>query len=262
MKLNFQCLKSSLIPIWENKLRTMEEAFVYPLGNDQFTISHGRDYLAFFKRIGQESVHLVTHENEIAAVGAGVISKRLRAWYLCDMKVQLNYRGQKIPKRLFRKTFFLNYLKCSRGFALTMEGSGEINPILKIIQNLPWAPLKLGGRVLFYYEDTGETSKALEILCPQRPSAHFSSLRGIKDLVLKSTLEPLPLLHMEWGPSREGEHSFIGPQSGKLHMWCLDEKDPLVKKLSEIGIQHKASGLIFQHRMGKQSWSELRTSEL
>jgi hypothetical protein len=65
------------------------------------------------------------------------------------------------------------------------------------METLPWTPLKVGAKILFFYEDYSSTKAALKIL--NRPNAHFSSLAGKKDLILKSTGAPIPLLHLEWG---------------------------------------------------------------
>lgn len=263
MKFSYLRLDQKNIRHWESQLQKLEEAFTYPLGEDSFTIDHGPNYLAFFRRIGSDSVYIATHNNGIVAVGAGVISHRHKAWYLCDMKVHPGYRGNKIPRKLFTRYFFPNYLKCQRGYALTMEdSSGKLNPIFKIMQNLPWTPLKHGGRILFYYEDAETTRKAMDVLSSKRSNIHFFSLTGMKDLILKSNRQPLPILHMEWGECLKGEGAYENPQPGKLHMWALDESDSMVETLKDQGLCHKASGSIFHHRMRGTDWSELRTSEL
>lgn len=262
MKLSWFRLTDENLARWMNSLQEFEEHFVYPLGEDSFSISHGPDYLAFFKRIGDPAVYCVSQGDRIVAAGGGIISKRLNAWYLCDMKVLPYARGKKIPRKLFTRYFFMNYLKCRRGFALNMENSdGSKNPIQKILESLPWTPLKKGARVLFFYEDQQKTSEAMLVLSKRRENLYFSDLSGIKDLILKSNHKSIPLLHLEWGDGIRNKEVSL-PKAGMLHMWCLNELDPMVKELESINIMAKASGFIFQHGMNNYDWSELRTSEL
>lgn len=263
MSLKFFRLTDKNLSKWQPALEKLEAAFAYPLGDDEFRISHGNDYLGFFRRIGSPAVYAASHHSEIIAVGAGIISHRHKAWYLCDMKVMTSHRGNRLPRKFFTRYFLFNYLKCRRGFALNMESSdGKINPIQKIMQRLPWTPLKVGARVLFYYEDAAAVTKAHGILSSVRKDIHFSSVQSKKDLVLKSTGQGIPLLHMEWGKKRDDEENHTQPQEGKLHMWCLQDNHPLVSVLANEGIHAKASGLIFQHGMNGFDWNELRTSEL
>lgn len=258
--MKFTKLTDSTLAAHQKKLEEFEAIFRYPMGDDEFSISHGKDYLAFVKRIGSHATFCAEDSGKVIAVGGGTISKRHRAWYLCDMKVHPEFRGRKIPRKLFTRYFLPNYLKCRRGFALNMESAdGKENPIRKIMEQLPWTPLKIGARVVFYYEDEAATQKALEIL--GRKDAHFSSLLGKKDLILKSTGKPIPLLHLEWGEQAEDFRS-PAPENGMLHMWCLPENDPRVTALKATGVSPKARGLIFHHGMENFDWAQLRTSEL
>lgn len=263
MNLTYFRLTDKNISEWQSSLEKLEEAFKYPLGDDEFRISHGNDYLGFFRRIGHPAVYAASKESDVIAVGAGVISKRFNAWYLCDMKVLPHHRGNRLPRKFFTRYFFFNYLKCRRGFALNMESSdGKINPIQKIMQRLPWTPLKVGARIVFFYEDAVATHKALTHLKAERQDIHFTSIQHKKDLVLKSTGKGIPLLHMEWGTKRSDEENHLEPQDGKLHMWCLQDNHPLISVLAKDNIHPKASGLIFHHGMKDFNWNDLRTSEL
>lgn len=247
---------------FKRSLKELEENFLYPLGDDSFSIDHGENYLRFFDRMGRTHFYCAHLDGKVIAVGAGVIHHRYKVWYLCDMKVHPDHRGKKLTKKMFQRFFLPCYLKAQKGFALTMENnSGPQNPIMKIMERLPWTPLKTGTRLLFYYEDSASMHKVLEVLKDSRKGIHFSSLKGIKDLVLKSTGRPIPLLHMEWEDSGDAQ-KFETPQEGHLHMWCLMETHPHVEKLKELGIAPKATGLIFHHRMNGTNWNDLRTSEL
>jgi hypothetical protein len=262
MKAMFKRINQENLPQWKASLRELESYFTYPLGQDFFSIDHGENYLAFFQRMGKAHFYSCIEDKKIIAVAAGVIHHRFKAWYLCDMKVHPDHRGNRLTLKLFRKYFIPCYLQSQKGFALTMESTvGRQNPIIKIMESLPWTPLRLGTRLFFFYENKDTTDKALTVFQNTRPEIKFSSLAGIKDLVLKSTNKPIPLLHMEWGKTQNGTF-FPAPQEGFLHMWCLKEHDPLLTDLFEMGITPKASGFIFHHRLGHIDWNELRTSEL
>jgi GNAT superfamily N-acetyltransferase len=259
--MKFCRVDSNFLDKKKETLEIFENYFKYPLGTDSFRISHGENYLAFFERMGEPRIYAAL-EKEVVAIGAGVISRRWNSWYLCDVKVHPDFRGQRITSRLFTKYFFFNFIKCQRLFALNMENKdGRTGSIVKIMEALPWTPLKKGARLLFYYEDFSQTHEALKILSKERTDICFSSLSGKKDLILSSTNEPIPLLHMEWGEARANEARFM-PQEGKLHMWSLEESHPFVAELQKINIGPKGSGLIFHHGMKKMNWNELRTSEL
>lgn len=246
---------------WKTSLHEFEEHFTYPLGDDSFSIDHGPDYLAFFRRMGNAHLYATEKDGKIIAVGAGTIQHRFKAWYLCDMKVHPDFRGRKIPVKMFRKYFLPCYLKSQKGFALNMEdSSGKKNPITKIMETLPWTPLKKGARILFYYEGAEKTIDAMTVLKSSRPGISFSTLKGVKDLVLKSSNSPIPLLHMEWNDKLPG--TFEAPIKDHLHMWCLDETSELNKSLEAVNIKPKAAGLIFHHRLSHLNWNDLRTSEL
>ncbi|MFL5785538.1 MAG: GNAT family N-acetyltransferase [Bacteriovoracaceae bacterium] len=256
----FVRLTSQNISRHQERLEEFETLFRYPLGEDEFTISHGKNYLGFIERIGPHVTYFGEHEGKIISIGAGTISRRHKAWYLCDMKVHPEHRGKGIPRKLFSRYFFFNYLKCRRGFALNMvSADGKKNPIVKIMENFPWTPLKVGTKLNFYYEDHANTLDALKIL--GRPNPHFSSLAGKKDLVLKSSGAPIPLLHLEWGV-KAFDFASVEPQPGKLHMWCEPEGSEASANLTKKNIHPKATGLIFHHGMDKFNWKELRTSEL
>jgi hypothetical protein len=238
----------------------MEKNFSYPLGEDEFYIHHGDNYLNFFSRIGDPHLYAASNEHEIIALGAAVLLKRFQCWYLCDVKVLPSHRGKKIPLKLFRKYFIPCFFKSQRGFALTMENSDQkLNPIIKIMQRLPWTPLKEGVRLNFYYEEANLTEKAIKILSTERNGIFFSNQQDKKALILKSTNSPLPILHMEWG---ENAGKGATPLPGHLHMWCLPSGDPLSESLKELGIHPKAYGMIFERSMKNMDWRELRTSEL
>ncbi|RYD17464.1 MAG: hypothetical protein EOP88_26445 [Verrucomicrobiaceae bacterium] len=98
-------------------LEEFELEFTYPLGDGcRFRISHGADYLRFFRAMGEASLVTVSGygriHGSIARVKRHVILKResdrnpevLPCHYLGDLKVRADSRGGSVLARLFRET--------------------------------------------------------------------------------------------------------------------------------------------------------------
>jgi len=105
---------SSDLPMWIlEKLRVFETAFDYPLGKDvRFFISHGSDYLAFFRAMGHATLWLAEKDEEVLGTLVGVkrqlkyqpsgesAPERVDAHYLCDLKIAPHARGGPVLARL------------------------------------------------------------------------------------------------------------------------------------------------------------------
>jgi hypothetical protein len=87
---------------WQDDLRTFEERFEYPLGDDHFHIDHGEDYLAFFRRLGEPAPFLATVARRVVGVLVAVRRRvgRREGWYLCDLKVDPVYARYRAATRL------------------------------------------------------------------------------------------------------------------------------------------------------------------
>ena len=82
-------------------LARFEKEFTYPLGSEaRFRISHGEDYLPFFRAMGEPDLTVLEKHGEILGCLARV--KRhlvldgkadLEAHYLCDLKLRPSARG-------------------------------------------------------------------------------------------------------------------------------------------------------------------------
>lgn len=132
------------------KLKTFEASFIYPFGEEEdFKIMHGKkgDYFAFFNQLGKTHYYVATCKKdrtikkiingqetvlerkagEIAAVGCGVLrtlptknGKSIKAWYICDLKVGKDYRGEHLPLLLVKKAIW-KFFQCPRGFGICMN---------------------------------------------------------------------------------------------------------------------------------------------
>lgn len=118
-------------------LAEFEREFSYPLGSSgRFRISHGEDYLPFFRAMGEAEVLLL----EEAGIVQGVLARVPRslerrggerseqtAHYLCDLKLRAAARGSLVLPRLIRETKRAiegsGALSC---YCVVMEGTGKL----------------------------------------------------------------------------------------------------------------------------------------
>jgi hypothetical protein len=115
-----------------------EREFTYPLGHGcRFRISHGEDYLGFFRSMGEATL-VVTEDMGRITGSIARVQKRLRngtggsvveiaAHYLCDLKVRADCRGTLVLPRLIRET--KRQIEASESLAcysVVMSGTGRL----------------------------------------------------------------------------------------------------------------------------------------
>lgn len=272
--MRFKRINANLRARYQDALERLERIATYPLGSDSFQISHGPDYFAFFDRLGElhyyAAIDCARGEAErVAAVGAGVIRRvplrqrglSLKTWYLCDLKVHPGYRGQRLPLRILSSAFWLNYLRCPRGYAISMNpGDGSPNRIVKLLGHFRWAPVELASTIEIYSLDRARMEACAETLRRHRGPVSYLSLQGRKDIVLASTGAPMKLLHAQFGPCAEA--GFPTPQDDYNHMFCAPAGDELSKELRGIGHFPSATASVIAHRMGGCDWRFVLTSDI
>ena len=121
-------------------LAEFEREFSYPLGPaERFRISHGEDYLPFFRAIG-EPVLLVMEDAGKILGGIARVRRRLElrreegglveasvAHYLCDLKVAAAARGTRVLGRLIGETKREIEASDSRAcYCVVMAGTGRL----------------------------------------------------------------------------------------------------------------------------------------
>jgi GNAT superfamily N-acetyltransferase len=247
----------------------LEKLAAYPLGADRFRLDHGADYFAFFDRLGEVHYYAAESEGRVVAVAAGILrrvplrkgGKPRRAWYLCDLKVHPEHRGRGLPRRLFRRAFFWNYLRCPRGYGISMDpGGGRPNRLPALLGRLRHAPLSFAASLDIYSLDAEAMAAARPLLERHRGPVSFLSLGGQKDLILESTGAPLPLLHAQYGPC--GSPGQPQPSAGFQHMFCSVRGSELHAALAAAGFAATASASIVHHGMGESDWSFVLTSDI
>lgn len=249
------------------KLKFFEEKLKhdYPLGDDYFNITHGENYYAFFERLGLIHMKLLIDNNEIVGSGCGILrnikyknDKKWPIWYLCDLKIDPKYRGKHMPfKMLLSAKQKLNI--SNRIYGITMnKNDDKENRVVKLSKKIPLLNFKSGGKLMIYSIDYDTLLKIRPIIERHRGNISFLSLLKIKDLILKSTGSPLPLLHIQWGD----DVNIIQPISGYTYMFCCPINDPLYSELTNNNIITNTTAEIIQHNMDDCDWKFILTSDI
>lgn len=247
-------------------LQELESFAEYPYGEDHFKISHGSSYFSFFERLGEPLFHIAIEGQKVVACAAGVLRSiptangTVNSWYLCDLKVHPDYRDQRIPSQLFRKSLFFNYIRCGRAYAVSMNPSDRPNRVVEITKKFPYFPISLAGVLNIYSLDFDQVSEVSSVLQQFLGPVSFLSLAGKKDLLMKSSGQALPLLHIQHGPLADpaGE---LAPKEGFSHMICTQKNSQLDQALSSR-FSISATASILAHRMNKFDWSFILTSDI
>lgn len=247
------------------RLQAFENVAEYPYGDDFFKLDHGENYFAFFERMGEPLFHIATDNERIAACAAGVLrsveidGKETKVWYLCDLKVDKAYALQKLPAKLFRKNLFSNYLKCGRGYAVSMNPSKGKNRVVKLIERFRWIPIRYAGKLNFYSFGRSEAADFHEKLEAALGKISYLSLKGKKDLIMRSTGARLPLFHIQHGAL--AEDGADRPTEEGTYMICASEDSSLDKFLKEK-FAVSATASILAHRLEPENWNFILTSDI
>ena len=249
-------------PRYQKAIESLDAQTTYPLGSDRFRIDHGPDYFAFFDRLGSVHYFAALDRGQVVAVASAIIRRiPARAWYLCDLKVREGHRGRHIPLLMLKRTFFPNYFRCRRGYAISMDKPGEEeNRVARLLARFPWIPIVVGTRLELYSLDAAAMRASEPAIRKRRGPVSYLSLRGKKDIVLESTGAAMPLLHVQFGPCAE---RWVGePRDGGVHMLCAPRGDELSADLQALGITPSATMTVVCHRMSGWDWRFILTSDV
>jgi hypothetical protein len=255
---------------FQTRVASLEKKADYPLGaNERFHIDHGSDYFAFFKRLGNLHYLAACDNEKVVAVGAGILrhipikqeSQPQNVWYLCDLKVDPDYRGKHIPMQMFMRSAY-KALSCSIGYAISMNPKEGENRIARLFKNHSWIPVDTPKTLFIFSLTAHQITRILPVLEKYRGPVSFLSLCGKKDLILQSTQAPLPLLHAQFGPCQDPSPTHKLPQEGYTHMFCVPENDPLCEDLKQADIASTASASIISRGMQESDWKFILTSDI
>lgn len=266
--MRFFRITQAQLPQWQEQLEALERLSEYPLGRDWFQISHGENYFAFFERMGDVAYYGLEEDKQLVAVGCGILRPaqpgHKRCWYVSDIKVHPKFRGRHFMVHLFARAFFQNYVRCPRGYAVAMDApDGEMPPSLRSIQHFKWLSAASTGylRLNIYSADEKRTRELWPVVTFGRAEARLLSLRGVKDLVLKSSQAPLPLLHVSFS-ARPAPVVFVKPQPGYTHMWCAPQHSPVAQAMARLHVNPTATATVLHHRLPGFDGSTIETAEI
>jgi hypothetical protein len=279
-------------PAMQQKLKDFERSFDYPLGEGKrFRILHGKgqgDYFGFVRRLGSPKFYIAINKkdrvvtrqvtvdgrtaekrfvlkaSEIAGVGCAVLrelnqpgrSNPLKAWYICDLKIKEEYRGEHIPIRLIQSGFW-RFFQCSRGYGICMNpGDGSAPRVAQIWQR--HGALNSNTLGLNLYNIKAEhftgTRRRLEQAC--QGSITFKSMASIKEFEIFQEANPAQteewrILHVQHGPKGEKELSptvSTHPKSGHDHLIAAVEGSALDRALASTENIQKFSSATILYR--------------
>lgn len=212
-------------------LRRLEAEIDYPIadGADRFVIDHGEEYHRFFSALG-DARFLVAIEpsGEACGVFGGVLrhatlkGERVASAYACDLKLARRWRATGLARRMLVRALgeALRRPQLRRwriAYAAAMRGAR--GDVFRTVRGAH--PGKLAGPLAtlrVYFADPERLAR-LEGDGPRPPEAALGydlspeaacsedglvTTRGRKDMRLRSTGEPWPLVHVPGGPSTWG----------------------------------------------------------
>lgn len=228
MKLRFFLLRAHEIAPHVEALRALERDIAYPIadGADSFTIDHGPDYHRFFSSMGDARFLLTFDGDRLISVLSG--AKRVAtvrgvtkpSAYLADFKLAREYRGRGVSRKIIQWGFLRmlrdpEYLEWRVIYGAAMRGAR--GDVMRTVSGLhPGRLARPTARLLVYFADPYKLARVDASSCPPPPRAEdgvdlspsprfleppgVESTAGCKDLYLKSTNAPWPLVHLPLGP--------------------------------------------------------------
>jgi len=213
-------------------LRAIERATEYPIGDgvDSFTIDHGDAYHPFFSALGQDPRFLVALDGDVVVGGVvgmyrdiRIRGRTVRACYGADWKLSHEYRGRGVARQMMTWAAALPFKDPSLrrwryGYVAAMRGAhGDVMRVLKGLH--PGKLAKAAAALAVYFVEPSRIAALSLAGTPATPDPEegvdlsyeptgrveapgLVSTGGTKDLRLKSTGQPWPLVHLPYGPSR------------------------------------------------------------
>ena len=288
-------------------LRAIERATEYPIGDgaDAFTIDHGEAYHPFFSTVGQDPRFLVALDGERVVGGAvgmyrdiRVRGRTVRACYGADWKLDREHRGLGVARQMMTWGAGLLFkdptLRAWRyGYVAAMRG--DHGDVMRVVKGLhPGKLVRAAGTLAVYFADPSKLAVLPLEGTPATPDPEggvdlsfdpvgdvvapgLVSTAGMKDLRLKSTGQPWPLVHLPYGPSRWtpswgaylrscGE-TLASSRPTSVACFAVDQRlGTHISWLSSHGIAPGAVCTVYALdltlRAGRAAWLHLATSEI
>lgn len=244
------------------KLSQFEKIFSYAFGSDSFSIEHGKNYFAFFDRLGESNFFIALDNQEIIMTVSVIIrhiklsrnSRPEKIGYICDLKIHPEYRGRYLIQKLtvFAKREFQDV--SDKFYAISMDQVPfSFNRLLNITQKLTILPLSKASHLVFYLLSYEQGKIAEMFLKNYFKTLNFISLSGQKDLILKSNSKALPFLHLS-SETQNSLKNFETWQIGFQHMFCIPSHELIIEDLAKLGISYFTTATILQHGINTSDW--------
>lgn len=259
-------LQDSNWQAYQTACLALESNIEYPLAEDKFTINHGADYFAFFRRLGKLRFFIaLSEENTLAGVIAAVkrpavAASLANAWYIADLKVMPKFRNLQLPKILFAH---LKTLACEKNFCfygVCMDEANGHNKVVPMLKRSSQFPLDVGPKLSMYNLNAKQMQSLMIEFQNHNQPIGFLSLQGKKDLILQSTQRALPLLHVQSGPF--AEYNIQSPKPNYAHLICLPGDHWLLPHIHALGIALFASATPISYGIQTVNWGEVLTSDI
>lgn len=246
------------------RIAAIEGDVEYPLGADRFRIDHGDDYFAFFRRMGELTYFAGfdpgAREGRLLGVLAAVRCRHPDAWYLCDLKVRPEERGRPIAAGLLRAFIATCVTREERAYAISMNPDAGDNRVVRLLRRLGGDRTRADVLLQLFSLDAHAMRRFEPALRALRGDLSYLSLLGRKEIILRSTGRPMPLLHVQFGPRAEqGDPS---PRDGHVHMFCTPSGDPLDQAVRAAGHAPTASATVLHAGLEDVDWSFVLTSDI
>lgn len=206
---------------------------LYPLGDDMFSIDHGKNYFNFFRRLG-EPFYYAMFDGDIVIGSICYIYRKIRdtdTMYICDLKFDKLIRGQNLMTKILYRSFPSCLMRTLKFYAISMNDSEPDpkseskleskfeskskkykNKILNMGQHIGkkyGVNVQCGGVLNIYSLDYEQMKFAHELVvltkaktCSINKSRFvYISMRNIKDIIIKyqnGVEAPLNLLHLHY----------------------------------------------------------------
>jgi len=244
---------------WNNKVTVFESQLkhMYPLNDDKFSIDHGPNYFSFFNRLGSVYYYTIINNKVVKGTCAMILRNinKQKVWYMCDLKINEEYRNRYLLSRLVAYNLFNWYCKSNKMYGICMNPCQKLTGI---VNKFRFFGFKTSGNLIIYMVDYNIMMSLHRILEQYQGSISYLSLLGIKDLVLQSTNKPMKLLHLQHGKAYNRFHLSY-PVKNYKYMFCLHETHQLTVYLKPYVY---ASATIVHYNMNNFNWNHILTSDI
>lgn len=265
MTLAIRRLREEELAAFGPRIAALEHGVTYPLGRDRFEIDHGADYFAFFRRMGRVRYFVAMEGETVEGVLAAVDRvlpgpEPLRCTYLCDLKAAPSRRA---ASSIFRP-LLMAFARDSESrldalYGVSMDAADGSNRLAAIYERMPRGPRIVAKLAIFSFDADEARRAAPEIRSVVGPLS-WLSLHGIKDIVLRSTGAPMPLLHAQFGPCASKGRA--EPSAGSVHMLSAPLPSALAVRLQGLGFMPTATATALAVGMQNVDFSFVLTSEI